>query len=242
MELHWADSVSVCPGIFTVPTATTATVPISIYCFTISLVVLNTGGRGGSREWLTGHVTQRLKAKRQHSSAQTHIVQTCGRRDAYTQRIKWWKDETIIALATRDVSHTQMTFLVASSAAGSVDRTADYWLAQSGRLAVSHRPHTRNRSNVIWQLEMWANAQRDGRPAEYRWRPLFNAAKFGWRPLLECRAVTLPRGETRWDLQGCPKLTKRSQPLVGQSSPYYQDMWRRYCCLTSFFSDCWYVP
>jgi len=29
------------------------------------------------------------------------------------------------------------------------------------------------------QLEMWANAQRDGRPAEYRWRPLFNATKFG---------------------------------------------------------------
>jgi len=26
---------------------------------------------------------------------------------------------------------------------------------------------------------IWANAQRDGRPAEYRWRPLFNAAKFG---------------------------------------------------------------
>ena len=23
---------------------------------------------------------------------------------------------------------------------------------------------------------MWANAQRDGRPAEYSWRPLFNAA------------------------------------------------------------------
>ena len=29
------------------------------------------------------------------------------------------------------------------------------------------------------ELEMWANAQDDGRPAEYRWRPLFNAAKFG---------------------------------------------------------------
>ena len=26
---------------------------------------------------------------------------------------------------------------------------------------------------------MWANAQRDGRPAEYRWCPLFNTAKFG---------------------------------------------------------------
>jgi len=26
------------------------------------------------------------------------------------------------------------------------------------------------------KLEMWANAQRDGRPAEHRWRALFNAA------------------------------------------------------------------
>ena len=25
---------------------------------------------------------------------------------------------------------------------------------------------------------MWADAQRDVRPAEYRWRPLFNGAKF----------------------------------------------------------------
>jgi len=29
------------------------------------------------------------------------------------------------------------------------------------------------------QLEMWDNAQRDGHPAEYRCRPLFNTAKFG---------------------------------------------------------------
>jgi len=26
---------------------------------------------------------------------------------------------------------------------------------------------------------MWENAQRDGRPAEYMWCPVFNAAKFG---------------------------------------------------------------
>jgi len=32
---------------------------------------------------------------------------------------------------------------------------------------------------------MWANAQPDGRPAEHRWRPLSNATKFGWRPLLD---------------------------------------------------------
>jgi len=47
---------------------------------------------------------------------------------------------------------------------------------------------------IIKQLEMWANAQRDGRPAEYRWRSLFNAAKCGWRPVLECRAVRLASG------------------------------------------------
>jgi len=33
---------------------------------------------------------------------------------------------------------------------------------------------------VIYTVtRMWANAQRDGCPAKYRWRPLFNAAKFG---------------------------------------------------------------
>ena len=50
---------------------------------------------------------------------------------------------------------------------------------------------------------MWANAQRDGRPGEYRWRrPVLNAATFGSRPLLKCRAVTLPKYE-RARLGGC---------------------------------------
>ena len=31
----------------------------------------------------------------------------------------------------------------------------------------------------MWANALWANAQRDGRPAKYRWRPLFNALKFG---------------------------------------------------------------
>ena len=34
---------------------------------------------------------------------------------------------------------------------------------------------------------------------------------------------------------GCPKLPDRSQSLVGRSSPYCGNLWRRYCCLTSFF-------
>jgi len=34
---------------------------------------------------------------------------------------------------------------------------------------------TNNNNNT----RMWANAHGDGCPAEHRWRPLFNAAKFG---------------------------------------------------------------
>ena len=67
---------------------------------------------------------------------------------------------------------------------------------------------------TLWQLEMWASAQRDGRPAEYRWRPLFNAAVW-LTPTTWCRAVTMLRRETRENLQGCLKLPDRSQPLVG---------------------------
>jgi len=89
---------------------------------------------------------------------------------------------------------------------------------------------------------MWADAQRDGRPAEYRWHPLFNAAKFGWRPLLEYRAVTLPRRETRWNKLGCPKLPDQSQPLVGRSSPYLCGHLEEILLLNKFFSDCRHVP
>jgi len=66
------------------------------------------------------------------------------------------------------------------------------------RLDVIKKPRGIGLSYIALDLvrtRMWANAQRDGRPAEYRWRPLFNAATFGRRPLPECRAV--PRRETR---------------------------------------------
>jgi len=74
---------------------------------------------------------------------------------------------------------------------------------------------------------MWANSQRDDRPAEYRWRRLFKAAV--WL----CSNAAKTRNPLK--LAGCLKLTKRSQPLVSRSSPYCKDMWGRCCCLTSFF-------
>ena len=85
---------------------------------------------------------------------------------------------------------------------------------------------------ILEILEMWANAQRDGRPAEYRWRPLFNAAVW----LTPNTGVPCSNAAKAWNpLKFAGELTKRSRPLVCRSSPYCEDLWRRYCCLTSFF-------
>ena len=46
-------------------------------------------------------------------------------------------------------------------------------------LVYIHTQFTLQKGKKYKKTRMWANAQRDGRPAEYRWRPLFNAAKFG---------------------------------------------------------------
>ena len=56
-------------------------------------------------------------------------------------------------------------------------------------LTTIHRPancnsntkpkHSQRVCAELVTIRMWADAQRDGRPAYYRWRPLFNAAVFG---------------------------------------------------------------
>ena len=51
------------------------------------------------------------------------------------------------------------------------------------------------------------------------WLPRSNAAK-SRKPL---------------KLAGVPQTGNRSQPLVGRISQYCGDIWRTYCCLTSFF-------
>jgi len=48
-----------------------------------------------------------------------------------------------------------------------------------GSIADIQSPTAEIRPGKKTDLEMWANTQRDGRPAEYKWRRLFNAAKFG---------------------------------------------------------------
>jgi len=65
---------------------------------------------------------------------------------------------------------------------------------------------------------MWANSEHDGRPAEYRWRPVLKAAKCGARPLLKRRAVTLPKCESaRWRMQ--TELCTWQNSVMGQQPP-----------------------
>ena len=85
----------------------------------------------------------------------------------------------------------------------------------------------------------WQNSVRGQEPRKYAYtvpakETAKHCAKFGWPPLSDVGAVTKPRRKTRWNLLGCPKLTNISQPLVGRSSPYCRDTWRRYCNLTIF--------
>ena len=46
------------------------------------------------------------------------------------------------------------------------------------KLNLTQQKHTYT-NKLQHKTRMWTNAQRDGHPAEYRWRPLLNAAKFG---------------------------------------------------------------
>jgi len=50
---------------------------------------------------------------------------------------------------------------------------------------------------------------------------------------MPCSYATRTRNQLKF--AGGSQTVNRSQPLVGRSSPYCKDMWRRYCCLTSFF-------
>ena len=93
--------------------------------------------------------------------------------------------------------------------------------------------HNNSYSKSI-QTRMWANAQHDGRPAKYSWRPLFNAAVW-LMPSTGVPSSNAAKTRNPLKLAGVPKLQNWSHLLVGQSSAHCGVIWRRYCCLTSFF-------
>jgi len=85
------------------------------------------------------------------------------------------------------------------------------------------------------RTRMWANAQPDGRPAEHRWRPLFNAAKCGWRTSwLPCSNAAKTRKPLK--LAGVPQTTGS---ISAASRPTFTILWWRLeeiLLLNKFFS------
>jgi len=76
---------------------------------------------------------------------------------------------------------------------------------------------------LIYWTRMWANAQRDGRPDEYRWRPLFNAAKFGSRPLL----VLCSNAAKMWNPIKFTGVPQTRQQISAVSRPKFTMLWGR---------------
>jgi len=124
------------------------------------------------------------------------------------------------------------------------------WLTPTTRVSCSNAANIWERKTWM-QSEFctvqWQNSLRGQEPQKCIYsvpaqKTAKQRAKFGWRPLSDVGSVTKSSRKTRWNLLGCPKLVNRSQPLMGRSSPYCEDMWRRYSCLTSFFPNCRYMP
>ena len=91
---------------------------------------------------------------------------------------------------------------------------------------------------------MWANAQRDGRRAEYRWRPPFNAAVW-LAPTTRVSCSNAAKTRNPLKLPGVPQTNETiSAAIVGRSSPYCEDMLEEIglLLLNTFFYDCPYMP
>ena len=69
---------------------------------------------------------------------------------------------------------------------------------------------------------MWANTQRDGRPAYYRWRPLFNAAVW-LTPTIRVPCSNAANTRKPLKLAGVPQTTG---PISTASRPKFTILWR----------------
>jgi len=88
---------------------------------------------------------------------------------------------------------------------------------------------------------MWANAQRDGRPAEYRWRPLFNAALW----LMPTTRVLCSNAAKTRNPMKLPGVHQTNETISAASGPKFTILWghvEETLLLNKFFSDCRYMP
>ena len=73
------------------------------------------------------------------------------------------------------------------------------------------------------KLEMWANARRDDRTAEYRWRPLFNAAVW-LTPTTRVPCSNAAKTRNPLKLAG---VTQTNETISAASEPKFTILWGR---------------
>ena len=78
---------------------------------------------------------------------------------------------------------------------------------------------------------MWANAQRDGHPAEYRWRPLFNAAVW-LTPTTRVPCSNAAKMQNPLKLPGVPQTNETISYLLcdGAQMAIFGDFFGTYIC------------
>jgi len=69
---------------------------------------------------------------------------------------------------------------------------------------------------------MWANAQRDGRPAKYRWRPLLNAAVW----LMSTTRVQCSNAPKTRNPLKLPRVPQTNETISAASGPKFTILWR----------------
>ena len=82
---------------------------------------------------------------------------------------------------------------------------------------------------------MWANAQHDGRPAEYRWRPLFNDAVW-LTPTTRVPCSNAAKMQNPLKLPGVPQT---NETILAASGPKFTILWghvEKILLLNTFFS------
>ena len=88
---------------------------------------------------------------------------------------------------------------------------------------------------------MWANAQRDGRPVEYRWRPLFNATVW----LTPTTRISCSNGAKTQNPVKFAGVPQTPEPISADSGPKFTILSGHVegiLVLNKFFSDCRYMP
>jgi len=88
---------------------------------------------------------------------------------------------------------------------------------------------------------MWANAQPDGRPAEYRWRPLLKATVW-LTPTTRVACSNAAKTRNALKLAGVPQT---NETISAASRLKFTILWghlEEILLLNKFFSDCRYMP